>query len=65
MGTLLGREVPGSTSVNLSAGFLLKPHCRNSLPSWDRFSGIGGSLCKTLNIAAGCRTPRETYNKEL
>jgi len=54
-----------SLAVGLSAGFLLKQHCRNSLPSWDRFSGIGGSLCKTLNIAAGCRTPRETYNKEL
>lgn len=34
-----------------SAGFLRKQHSRKSFPSADKFSGIGGLLFRTLNIA--------------
>ena len=34
-----------------SAGFLRKHRRRKSFPSGDKVSGIGGSLCKILNIA--------------
>ena len=36
----------------LSAGFLRKQHRKNSLPSVDNLSGIGGVSFITLNMAA-------------
>jgi hypothetical protein len=44
-----------TAAVGLSAGFLLKHFWRKSFPSDDNESGIGGVLCNTLNIAAGCK----------
>jgi hypothetical protein len=45
-------------AAGLSTGFLLKQHLKKSFPSGDRLSGIGGSACNTLNIAAGCCTTK-------
>jgi len=38
----------------LSAGFLFKQHCKNSLPSDDNVSGMGGASFAALYAAIGC-----------